>query len=99
MISAGRGERNAEARTSERQGLPSGRAAYRQRSALAERVKRKLDERPRSLLGQPHRVELVVQVVARGDGPAAHLREMRHDAVPLEGHDVVHLLVVEPLLA
>src|SRR5581483_11061958 len=50
------------------------------------------------LLGEPHRVELVVQVVARGDLPALHLAAVHHDPVPLERHQVVRLLVEEPLL-
>src|SRR5690242_4300760 len=50
------------------------------------------------LLREPDRVELAVQEVAGGDGPAVHLGVVGDDAVPLEGHDVVDLLVVEPLL-
>src|SRR5215510_6148545 len=51
-----------------------------------------------SLLGEPDRVELAVQEVARGDGVAAHLAEMGDDAVPLQRVNEVHFLVVEPLL-
>src|SRR2546430_15667657 len=47
------------------------------------------------LFAQPDRVELVVQVVARRDRPAAHLRQVGGDPVPLEGHDGMYLLVVE----
>src|SRR5215470_5725451 len=50
------------------------------------------------LLGEPHRIELVVQEVARGDGPAPHFRAVRDDAVPLQGVDVVDLLVEQPTL-
>src|SRR6266508_3935545 len=50
------------------------------------------------LFAQPDRVELLVEEVARRDRPATHLRQMRHDAMPLEAHDEVHFLVVEPLL-
>src|SRR4029077_8373607 len=53
--------------------------------------------RPR-LLGQPDRVELVVQVVAGRDRPAFHLRAVRDDPVPLERPDDVRLLVEKPLL-
>ena len=52
----------------------------------------------RSLLGEPDRVELVVEVVARRDRPAPHLGAVRDDAVPLERLDVVHLLVEQALL-
>src|SRR5438552_471598 len=51
-----------------------------------------------SLLTQPHPVELLIQEVARRHAPAAHLREMRDDAMPLERVDEVHFFVVEPLL-
>src|SRR5437899_2138448 len=50
------------------------------------------------LFAEPDRVELLVEEVARRDRPAAHLRQMRHDPVPLEAHDEVHFLVVEALL-
>src|SRR3989441_3132195 len=50
------------------------------------------------LPGQPHRVELLVQVVAGRDGPAVDLRVVGNDAVPLQGIDVVDLLVEEPPL-
>src|SRR5262245_11521434 len=50
------------------------------------------------LLGQPDRVELIVQVVAGGDRPAFHLGAVRDDAVPLERVEHVHLLVEQALL-
>src|SRR5437879_4859896 len=56
------------------------------------------DPSPVYLLRQPHPVELLVQEVAGGDRPAAHPAEVRHDAVPREGVDEVHFLVVEALL-
>src|SRR5258705_8537045 len=51
-----------------------------------------------TLFGQPHRVELVVQIVAGRDRPALHLRQMRDDPVPLQRVDDVRLLVEQPLL-
>src|SRR5919206_296823 len=48
-----------------------------------------------TLFGQPHRVELVVQVVAGRDRPPVHLGEVRDDPVPLQRVDDVHLLVEE----
>src|SRR5262245_27703359 len=50
------------------------------------------------LLAQPHRIELLVEVVTRGDHPAPDLRAVRDDPVPLERVDVVHLFVQEPPL-
>src|SRR5712691_11082540 len=50
------------------------------------------------LLRQPHAVELLVQEVRRRDGPAAHLGAVGDDPVPLQGVDVVGLLVEQPLL-
>src|SRR6266481_2850597 len=50
------------------------------------------------LFAEPDGVELLVEEVAWRDRPATHLRQMRHDAMPLEAHDEVHFLVVEPLL-
>src|SRR3989441_4650616 len=50
------------------------------------------------LLGQPHRVELLVQVVARRDGPTLDLRVVPDDPVPLQRGDVVNLLVEQPPL-
>src|SRR5436190_7367276 len=50
------------------------------------------------LLSQPHRVELVVEIVAGRDRPASHLARVRDDAVPLECVDHVHFLVQQPLL-
>src|SRR6266536_403393 len=52
----------------------------------------------RRLLGQPHRVELVVQVVAGGDRPPLDLRAVRDDPVQLERVDHVRLFVEEALL-
>src|SRR5207249_10850340 len=51
-----------------------------------------------ALLREPHRVELLVQVVARRDGPALHLRAVRDDPVPLERVEIVDLVVQQPLL-
>src|SRR5262245_10328400 len=42
-------------------------------------------------LGEPDRVELLVEVVARRDRPAPHLRVVRHDAVPLQRDEGVRL--------
>src|SRR5215467_4640780 len=50
------------------------------------------------LFRQPHRIELIVEEMARGDGPAAHPGVVGHDAVPLEGIEVVRLLVEQALL-
>src|ERR1700675_171768 len=50
------------------------------------------------LLRQPHRVELVVQIVAGRDRPAVHLARVRDDPVPLERVDHVGLVVEEALL-
>src|SRR5215813_7203321 len=50
------------------------------------------------LLREPNGVELVVQVVARGDLPAVHFAAVRNDPVPLERHDVVSFFVEETLL-
>src|SRR5213078_2483254 len=50
------------------------------------------------LLGEPHRVELVVQVMARCDRPPLHLRAVRDDPVPLERVQHVDLLVDEASL-
>src|SRR5256712_14023429 len=47
---------------------------------------------------QPHRVELVVQVVARRDRPSLTPRVMGHDPMPLERVHRVHFLVQETLL-
>ncbi len=66
--------------------------------AQAPPTARQFIEAFRPLLAQPHRIELVVEIVAGRDGPAAHLGEVRDDAVPLEGHDEVYFLVVEALL-
>src|SRR6185503_12335586 len=55
-------------------------------------------DRGGGLLGQPHRVELIVQIVARRDGPISHLRVVRDDPVPLQRVEVVGLFVQEPLL-
>src|SRR3989442_9012561 len=49
----------------------------------------------RALLAEPDRVELVVQVVARSDGPALDLRAVGDDPVPLERVEVVRLLLHE----
>src|SRR5262249_47351719 len=49
------------------------------------------------LLREPDRVELIVEVVAWRDHPAAHAGAVRHDAVPLQRVDVVRLLVEETL--
>src|SRR3989442_3918744 len=51
-----------------------------------------------ALLREPHRVELLVQVVARRDGPPLDLRVVRDDPVPLQRVDVVNLLVEQPPL-
>src|SRR2546422_9861121 len=45
----------------------------------------------RALLAEPDRVELVVQVVARSDGPALDLRAVGDDPVPLERVEGVRL--------
>src|SRR5580704_18479780 len=50
------------------------------------------------LLREPDRVQLVVQVVAGGDGPALDLGAVHDDPVPLQRVDHVRLLVEEPLL-
>src|SRR5262245_7896099 len=50
------------------------------------------------LLGQPDRVELVVQVMAGGDRPAFHLGAVRDDAVPLRRVEHVQLFVDQALL-
>src|SRR4029453_8210460 len=50
------------------------------------------------LLRQPHRVELIVEVVAGRYRPATHAGSVRHDTGPLERGDVVCLLLEEPPL-
>src|SRR5262245_7606375 len=50
-----------------------------------------------SLFAQPHRVELVVEVVAWRDRPAVHLRQVRDDPVPLKSVDDVRLVVEQAL--
>src|SRR3989442_15578064 len=52
----------------------------------------------RASLREPHRVELVVQVVARRHRPALHPGVVRDDPVPLERVHRVHLLVEQTLL-
>src|SRR3989442_4504070 len=53
---------------------------------------------PDALLCEPHRVELLVQEVARCDRPAPHPGAMRDDPVVLQRVEVVHLLVEQTLL-
>src|SRR6266850_4259130 len=50
------------------------------------------------LLGQPHRVELLVQVVARRDRPSPDLGAVGDDAVPLERREGVRLFFEQPPL-
>src|SRR5262245_33064885 len=50
------------------------------------------------LFGEPDRVQLLVEVVARRDRPALHLRAVGNDAVPLQGVEVVDLVVEQPAL-
>src|SRR5262245_65853205 len=52
----------------------------------------------RPLLGEPHRVELVVQVVAWRHRPAPELGAVRNDAVPLQRVEIVGLFVHQPAL-
>src|SRR5947208_6710533 len=52
----------------------------------------------RASLRKPHRVELVVQVVARRHRPALHPGVVRDDPVPLERIHRVRLLVEQTLL-
>src|SRR2546425_3026018 len=49
------------------------------------------------LLGQPHRVELLVQVVARRDGPPLDLRVVRDDPVPLQRRSEEHTSELQSL--
>src|SRR6185503_12617834 len=51
-----------------------------------------------TLFGQPHRVELVVQVVAWRDRPVLDLGQVRDDPVPLQRVDHVGLIVEQALL-
>src|SRR5712691_5091077 len=71
-------------------------------NATANRIRRirRLLSAPalRGLLRHPHRVELVVQVVARRDRPSLDPRAMGHDPMPLERVHRVHFLVQETLL-
>src|SRR5262245_25676374 len=53
--------------------------------------------RPASL-GEPHRVELLVQIMARRDRPAPDLRVVWDDPVPLQRDERVRLLVEQPAL-
>src|SRR3989442_3805814 len=53
---------------------------------------------PDVLLCEPHRVELLVQEVARGDRPAPHPGAVRDDPVVLQRVEVVHLPVEQALL-
>src|SRR5215471_7384657 len=50
------------------------------------------------LFGEPNGIELIVEVVAGRDRPAAHAGAVRHDPVPLERVDVVGLLIEQALL-
>src|SRR2546427_5097218 len=54
--------------------------------------------RTRTLFSKPHRVELLVQIVARAHRPAAHPSVVRDDPVPLQRVEVVHFLVDQPPL-
>src|SRR5919197_5278339 len=49
-------------------------------------------------LGQPHCVQLLVQVVARRDRPSLDLRAVRDDAVPLKRVQIVRLIIQQPFL-
>src|SRR5262245_54050458 len=49
-------------------------------------------------LGEPDRVELLVQVVARRDRPAPDLRAVRDDPVPLQRDERVRFLVEQAAL-
>src|SRR5215831_3330864 len=77
-------------------GSITGDIAIRVATRRASRQRRWIDTG--SLLGEPDRVELAVQEVTRGHRVAVDLAVVGHDAVPLQRVDVVHLLVVEPLL-
>src|SRR5437879_514037 len=72
---------------------PSARTASDAVSSAARRGRGRM-----VLLRQPDRVELTVQEVARGDRPAAHPGVVRHDPVPPQRRDHVHLLVEQALL-
>src|SRR5258705_9647099 len=50
----------------------------------------------RPLFSEPHRVQLLAQVVARRDGPALHLPAVRDDPMPLERVEIVDLVVQQP---
>src|SRR6267378_6759893 len=65
---------------------------------MAEIESRRVTMSVMALLGEPHSVELLVEVVARRDGPALHLRAVRDDPVPLERVEIVDLVVQQPLL-
>src|SRR5262245_50754168 len=51
-----------------------------------------------ALLGQPHSVQLLIDVVAGRNRPASHFRAVRDDPVMLQRWDEVRLVVEQPLL-
>src|SRR5262249_59929232 len=49
-------------------------------------------------LSQPHGIQLLVQIVTRRDLPPVHFGAMRHNAMPLQRHQVVGLVIEQVLL-
>src|SRR2546422_3046528 len=82
---------------------PAGAAMSASSSANGRRIRHLLstpggEGLVRASLRKPHRVELVVQVVARRHRPALHPGVVRGDPVPLQPVHRVHLLVEQTLL-
>src|SRR3989442_2631439 len=83
---------------------PAGAAMSASSSANGRRIRHLLstpggEGLVRASLRKPHRVELVVQVVARRHRPALHPGGGRDDPVALQPGHRVHLLLERPLLA
>src|SRR5256712_9066912 len=82
---------------------PAGAAMSASSSANGRRIRHLLstpggEGLVRASLRKPHRVELVVQVMARRHRPALHPGVVRDDPVPLQRVHPVHLLVEQTLL-
>src|SRR3989454_7171494 len=82
---------------------PAGAAMSASSSANGRRIRHLLstpggEGLVRASLRKPHRVELVVQVMARRHRPALHPGVVRDDPVPLQRVHRVHLLVEQTLL-
>src|SRR5256712_1558554 len=84
-------------------GPPAGAAMSASSGATGRRIRHLLstpggEGLVRASLRKPHRVELVVQVMARRHRPALHPGVVRNDPVPLQRVHRMHLLVEQTLL-